>query len=245
MAIFQTRRRLVGRNRSRARALLLSTTTMLATALALGATAFAGPLRGSVSLPRDAQPQKRAEGSPDHYWRVWNGVLEPRPDAFDPTRELAVVLTGPVSGDPIGCAYALRGGNLLPTTLAVRAKTTLRIENSDGCSHSLFADGIAEFAAAETPPGNARVVSVGEGGPWVIRDASHGHVEGHLHAIPDLVACGSVDPRGGFTFPSVPAGEYTVKVFRGPHEVGRQAVTITDARELTIAPLPINFPGTR
>ncbi len=245
MAIFHSRRERVRLVQRRVTTPLLVIPCMLAAALLLATTAFAGPVRGSLTVPRDAQPRRSGNEAPDRYWREWNGVLEPRPDVFDPRRELAVVLTGDASGEPIGCAFALSGGDLLPSTMAVRAGTTLRIENRDGCSHLLFAEGIDEFGRLETPPGNARAVPVGTGGPWVVRDAVHPHVEGHLHALPDLVACGTVDARGSYVFPAVPAGSYTLKVFRGAAEVASQAITVADTRELVVPPLSITLPAAR
>jgi hypothetical protein len=245
MANFHSRRPLVGRIRGRAGRLFVGLSGGIAAVLALGATAFAGPIRGSVTVPPDAQPMQRAPSTPDHYWRVWNGVLEPLPEQLDPSRELAVVLTGTVAGEPIGCSHALRGGALSPSTLVVRTESTLRIENYDGCSHSLVAEGIEVFQPLETPPGNARAVPVGEGGPWVIRDVAHPHVEGHLHAVPDLVACGTVDSRGGYTFPALPAGSYTLKVFRGDAEVGSVPLEVPEYRELNVPAIELTPSATR
>src|SRR5262245_55496676 len=101
--------------------------------LALGATALAVPIRGTLQLPRNARPLDSDAERENYYWRVWNGVLEPRPEQLDPRHELAVVLTGATEGDPVGCDYALRGGDLTPATIVVKQGTTLRIENHDGC----------------------------------------------------------------------------------------------------------------
>jgi hypothetical protein len=243
MALSLTPRRRLGANRSRASAPLLGASIGLGTLLAALATAHAVPVRGTLEIPRDARPSRSDADLPDHYWRVWNGVLEPRPEQMEPNRELAVVLTGASSGDPVGCEYALSGGDLSPSTLVVKQGTTLRIENRDGCSHQLFVTDIEVFNRLETPPGNARAVPIGEGGPWVIRDAAHPHVQGHLHALPDLVACGSVDARGSYVFRSVSPGTYTLKVYRGADEVASQEVVVGDGREVVVPPVSLTLPS--
>jgi hypothetical protein len=236
---------LSGSGRGRASAPLLAGSAALVALLAAGATAFAVPVRGTLEIPRDAQPARSEADRPDHYWRVWNGVLEPRPEQMAPNRELAIVLTGGAGGDPVGCEYALHGGALEPSTLVIKQGTTLRIENHDGCSHFLYADGVDVFERLETPPGNARAVPIADGGPWVIRDAVHPHVQGTLHALPDLVACGDIDARGAYVFPSVPAGTYTLKVYRGADELASQELTVAEGRELVVPPVPLTLPSTQ
>jgi hypothetical protein len=243
MALSLKPRRRSGHDRGHARGALLGASIGLVTSLAALATAHAGPVRGTLEIPRDAQPSRADADRPDHYWRVWNGVLEPRPEQLDPSRELAVVLTGAASGEPVGCEYALRGGDLTPSTLVVKQGAELRIENHDGCSHALFVEGVEGFDRAETPPGNARVVSIDEAGSWAVRDAVHPHVQGHLHALPDLVACGAIDARGGYAFPSVPAGTYTLKVYRGADEVASQEVVVGDGREVVVPPVALTLPS--
>jgi hypothetical protein len=243
MAFSLTPRRRSGPSRAPKSAPLFGTSIGLVTVLAALGTAHALPVRGTLEIPRDAQPSRSDADLPDHYWRVWNGVLEPRPEQIEPGRELAVVLRGDASGDPVGCEYALRGGDLSPSTLVVKPGTTLRIENQDGCAHELFAEGIDVFESLETPPGNARAVPIAESGSWVIRDAVQPHVEGHLHALADLVACGAVDARGAYTFADIAPGTYTLVVYRGADEVASQEVVVGDGRELVIPPVSLTLPS--
>lgn len=208
------------------------TWTILAAGLAT-ATALAAPVRGSVQMPEGSTEPEAAENS--YYWKVWNGVVDPRAPRPDPSRELAVVLTGDVE-EPIGCSYAIRGGNLSPATLVVKAGAAMRIENRDGCSHELRSEGIPDFAPLATAPGNARAINVPAGGPYTITDRLYGHVNGTVHAITDLAACAQVGEDGAFVFEAVPNGEYTLKIFRGAEEVHTAPVVVQDA-PVTIEPI--------
>src|SRR5690606_22133203 len=149
-------------NLHRAGRLLLGCTCGLFVALTAADEANAGPVHGALQLPRDAQPMRVDPPTSDHYWRVWNGMLEPRPGRLDPGKELLVVLTSAEASDaaPSGCDFAFRGGDLAPTTLAVRPGGQLTITNADSFAHVLVATDLPGFERAETSPGNARTLTV-------------------------------------------------------------------------------------
>ncbi len=202
--------------------------------LAASATAFAGPLRGTVrtSTPTEAEPG----ASPPYYWNVWNGFVDPADPRADASRELAVVLVGGAMPEPVGCEFAISGGDFLPKTMAVRPGQALRIRNGDGCVHELQSSDLSELAPLGTSPGNTRSVTVPEGGPYVISDRLYGHVGGVVHAVAGLAACGRVSRDGSFVFEGVPAGEYTLKVLRGAEELHSASVTVTEG-ETTLEPI--------
>ncbi len=114
----------------------------------------------------------------------------------------------------------------------------LRIENRDGCTHELQSEGIEGFAPLATAPGNARQVTVPSGGPHEITDRLYGHIHGWVVGVDDLVACATIEEDGKYAFESVPAGEYTLKVYRDGEEVTTQAVTVGDG-PLTVDPLTL------
>lgn len=209
------------------------TWTILAAGVAT-ATALAAPIRGSVQMPSGSAAEPASEEN-TYYWKVWNGVVDPRTPRPDPSRELAVVLTGEGVEEPIGCTYAIRGGDLHPATLVVKAGAAMRIENRDGCSHELQSEGIPDFAPLATAPGNARAINVPAGGPYTITDRLYGHVSGTVHPITDLAACARVGADGAFVFEGIPNGEYTLKIFRGAEEVHAAPVVVQDA-PITIEP---------
>jgi hypothetical protein len=227
------------RRRSRALISLL----VLGLAGTTAATAAAVDVHGSLRVPSDfgaRAPESDEDRRRDHYWDEWNGFLDPRPRGFDAGRELAVVLTGEGALAEEQPGFRIANGGLWPTTLVERADATLRIQNSDPVSHQLFAEGHPEFGATPTSPGLTRQLVAGGPGHWPIRDQLYEHVQGHLHVLPDLVARARVESDGNFHFHNVPAGTYTLKVFRGERELrSQEGVTVAEGRELTLEPIQL------
>jgi hypothetical protein len=175
------------------------------------------------------------------YWEEWNGFLDPGDGKPSKAQVLAAVLRGQGAADDDGCSYALRGGAFAPATMVARKGTTLRIENTDGCSHELYSDDIDELQPLQTAPGNARTVPLAATGHFVIRDRLYPHVVGHLHVVDDLVACAEVNDKG-FRFPEVPDGTYTVEVYHGKTKVASQSVEAS-GRYHTTDPLTVTVAG--
>ena len=205
--------------------------------LALGATAFAVPIRGRVRLPDPAAEE--TESNHEFYWRVWNGVVDPRPQQADPARELAVILVGGSLEEPVGCDHFLRGGDLYPRTMVVRPGTALSIENRDGCAHELMSEDVPDFAPLATSPGNTRAITIPEGGPYHIQDRLYSHVEGVVHTEEGLAACAKVGDDGSFLFEGVPAGTFQLRVLQGTETVHTADVTVEEGEPLTIDPISI------
>jgi hypothetical protein len=225
---------------TRARALAVSIACLLS---AIASTAFAGDVHGTLTVPADlvsitAAPTGEAAGRA-RYWEEWNGIIDPRPTRVDPSREIAVVLTGEgalVENDQ--APYRIHNGGLQPATMIVRVGTAFQVRNDDGCSYELFAEGLDEIAPLATAPGNARPLTISAAGHWPLAERNYPHVRGHLHAIPDLIARATVEANGNYTFRGVPAGSYVLHVYHGDHEVSSQPVTVTDAA-LTIPAIQV------
>lgn len=229
----------MGTPQSRRRLLRLSTLGLCAGVLGVTATAAAVKVRGELKIP-SGLAEKAAEEPVEHdpYWEEWNGVLDPKEPSFEPDRELAVVLTGGGSADPDGCEYALRGGDFAPRTIVAKGGSTLRIENTDGCSHELHAD-LEGFAPLQTAPGNARTVTLPKEGHWVVRDERYPHIVGHLHAVADLVACGEIADDGKFELENIEPGSYTLAVYHGEKKLASRQVEIEEGGQQTLEPIAL------
>jgi hypothetical protein len=212
------------------------------------ATALAGDVRGALTVPTDFPSMTTQPADSDaarlRYWEEWNGFLEPRPARVETARELAVVLTGqgaPSTGEQP--ALRLHNGSLFPSTVVLRVGVATPLRNDDACAYEIFAQDNAELGPVQTAPGNARPLNVSAPGHWALRDRNLPHVQGHLHALPDLVARAFVEPSGGYVFRGVEPGSYTVHVFQGELEVAPpQAVTVADTHEIVVAPITLARP---
>jgi len=220
-------------------AALLVTTLLLG---ALATTAWAVDVRGSLRIPSEygaPQPESAQARELNRYWDEWNGFLDPRPRRFDPSRELAVVLTGPGELAAEQPGFAIANGGLRPCTIVERAGANLSIANNDPVTHQLFAEGLADFGPTPTAPGLARQQRVAEAGAWPLRDQRYSHVTGHLHVLPDLIARAAVQRDGTFLFRGVAPGAYTLKIFHRERELHTAQVTVPEDRELVVDPIAI------
>jgi hypothetical protein len=213
--------------------------TVVCVLSAICSSALAGDVRGTLTVPSDlasmAPAIADAAAGRARYWEEWNGFLDPRPTRVDPAREIAVVLTsdGPVS-EGEQPHLRLHNGSLMPATVVVRVGAGFQIQNDDGCSYEIFAEGLEEIMPVQTAPGMARPLTVSAAGHWPLADRIYPHVRGHLHAIPDLVSRAQVDASGAYVFRDVAPGAYTLHVYHGDHEVTSTPVEIGDQRELVV-----------
>lgn len=222
--------------RPRARTLVVSVVCAL---LAITSSALAGDIRGTLTVPSDLASMTPAVTDEANarlrYWDEWNGFIAPRPTRVDPTREIAVVLTGEgAASDGEQPPYRFHNGSLSPATVVVRVGAGFQIRNDDGFSYELMAEGLDDIGPVQTAPGNARPITVTQAGHWPLADRNLPHVRGHLHAIPDLVSRAFVEANGNYVFHGVAAGSYVLHVYHGDHEVTSQPVAVGDAHELTV-----------
>jgi plastocyanin len=201
--------------------------------------AWAADVRGQLLLGayKPAPPPKGPR--PAFNWELDNGVKEVLRDRVSAQRELAVVLVG--AGDsklPEQIEVSLSGGTLLPSTLAVRAGTTVRIRNDDEIGHELYAEGLDGFSAEATSPNAIRSVHLKTPGTWPLRDKLAPHARAQLHVLPDLIAVAKVDSSGAYAFVDVAPGKYTLKVLHGANTVASKEVVVED-KALAIDPLTL------
>jgi hypothetical protein len=219
------------------RAHALRAAWLLLACSALAASA-AAQVSGKLVLGAYKPPPVVAK-RPSCNWELENGFKEVRHDRVDARRELAVVLIG--EGEPKGLdrlEVTFSGGGLLPSTIVVRSGTTLLVRNDDEFAHELFADGLEGFAAEAISPRGRRSVAIKRPGSWPLHDKVIPHVTGQLHALPDLIAVGTVDAEGQYTFKDVPPGKYVLKVLHGDKELATQQVEV-GSRPLSVNPIAL------
>ena len=76
-------------------------------------------------------------------------------------------------------------------------------------------------------------------GVFVVRDKLAPYVRGNLHVIAKLTQVANPGASGDFSFKEVPAGNYTLKVFRSDKEVSSSEVEVT-SRELELEAIPVD-----
>ncbi len=218
--------------------------TLVLVLSAVCSSALAGDVRGTLTIPSDlasmTPPIADAALARARYWEEWNGFLDPRPTRLDPSREIAVVLTGdgPVS-EGEQPRLRMQNGSLSPATVVARIGTGFQIQNDDGCSYEIFAEGLEELSPVQTAPGMARPITVSTAGHWPLADRNYPHVHGYLHVIADLVARAQVEPNGSYVFHDVAPGSYTLHVFHGDHEAASTPVTVGDQHELVVPAIQV------
>lgn len=199
----------------------------------------AADVRGQLLLGSAREPTAAKLPRPAFNWELENGVKEVVATHVVAQRELAVVLLGagsPKNKEPVDVSVS--GGALLPSTLVLRADTTLRIRNDDEIGHELYAVGLDGFSAEATSPNGSRSVHLTKVGSWPVLDRLASHAHAHLHVIDNVVATAKLEPNGSFAFADVPAGKYTLKVFRGPSELASKEVDVGD-KPLTVDALTL------
>ncbi|HEY6878174.1 MAG TPA: cupredoxin domain-containing protein [Polyangiales bacterium] len=197
----------------------------------------AGDVKGSVRATEEVK-LKSVEGVRAPYWQEWNGFIDPKKGSFDYAREVSAVLIGPQpTKDAV--TVVLKNGTLTPSTIVAQIGTTLRIRNEDDFGHELVVDALKGFDAVETSPGATRSILLEQTGAFVVRDRLAPYVHGHLHVIAKLTQVVNPSADGSFAFREVPAGNYTLKVFRGAKEVSTAEVEVGGKEtELDTIPLP-------
>jgi hypothetical protein len=204
-------------------------------------SAEATEVRGQLLLGSAREPVPAKPPRPACNWELDNGVKEVVPTRVVAQRELAVVLLGgatPKSNEPLLTEVTVSGGALLPSTLVLRSGTTLRIRNEDEIGHELYAQGLDGFSAEATSPAGMRSIHLTKAGNWPLLDRLAPHAHAHLHVRDDVVASAKLEPSGSFSFSDVPAGTYTLKVFRGAQELVSKAIEVGD-KPLTVDALTL------
>jgi plastocyanin len=196
----------------------------------------AGDVKGSVRANEEVK-LKSVEGVRAPYWQEWNGFIDPKKAGFDYAREVTAILVGPQpTKDAV--TVVLKNGTLTPSTIVAQVGTTLRIRNEDDFGHELVVKELKGFDAVETSPGSTRSIMLEQTGTFAVSDKLAPFVHGHLHVVAKLTQWVNPGSDGSFAFKEVPAGSYTLKVFRGAKEVSSAEVEV-GSKETELDPIPL------
>jgi hypothetical protein len=207
--------------------------------LGVTATALGVDVKGSVRTSQEPKNDPiKATRAP--YFQEWNGFIEPRKRTVDLAREVAIVLIGG-EGTRDAATAKLKDGTLTPSTIVMQAGTQLRIRNEDDFVHQLHAEGLKSFDPIETASGQSRQIQVDTTGQFPIADKLAPHVQGHLHVLANVAFVTYPNADGAYSFSDVPAGHYTLKIFRGASEVSSTEIDLGDERAFEIDPVLVDI----
>jgi plastocyanin len=177
--------------------------------VALGGTARAAGVRGSVLLPSELRSARRNPG----YWRVENGNVPIVPASF--RGHTVVVLTGFKGAAPPAKTLTVEISALTPnpSLVVVGPGSVVEFRNGDRVAHDLgIADKPAVMPVERLAAGNMRRARFVQPGGYLVRCAEYPHI-----AISVLVLGAPqyavVDEKGTFKIADVPEGKGTLKVW--------------------------------
>ena len=223
-------------------------------AVALAATAEAGPVKGRIAGAEKLFPEAYAEAAkPDGHNYTWR---EPSPTVrqefraltASPSRDICIAAISSQAApkrEPI--ASVITGGHAIPSTIVVAPGTTLSFMNHDPFSHRFFQVGSDAFKADEMQTGKHRDwVAPPTPGRFEFKDALFPSVRFSVVVEPGVVDVVYPVRAGAFAFRDLPPGDYSLRAFFGGRQVGKSvavvatkgSVELKDAINLAEAPTP-------
>ncbi len=191
----------------------------LAAAPSLAGNAAPGALKGKILGWEKLIAQVYADASKiDAHRYTWR---EPSPTVKQEFRKLSanvsrdVCVAAFVSGTAPahdGKIVMVTGGRVTPSTIVVSPGSRIVFKNADPFPHSLYEVGNATWAANPTAPGSQRDWAGTAPGVHEFRDELFPSVVMHIVVDPQAIEFAFPDHDGAFTM-TLPAGEYTLKVF--------------------------------
>jgi plastocyanin len=186
-------------------------------------SAWAGSVRGTVSLPEDFKTGRRFLG----HWRVENTTVAVQ---SPPSRGDTVVLVVGPKGQtlaPKNTPVEIVGMQANPATVVVGEGAVVEFRNSDKVAHELSVPGHPDIMDPQRlSAGSVRKQRFGVAGEYVVRCKEYPHI-----AISVIVTSSpffaTTDEKGGFKLLDVPEGPATLKVWSNGHWVHEGAIDVT------------------
>lgn len=201
---------------------------LAAAALACGAAlllapiaAWAGGVRGHVSLPSDLKSGRRYPG----YWRVDNGNVPVQPP---PHRgETAVVVTGLSGKAPSAKTVTIdiNGLQATPALVILGPGSVVELKNGGKIAHDLSTPAHPSLMPLQRlAPGAMRRQRFNEAGAYVIRCSEYPHVAVSVLVV-DTPHAAVVDEKGNFKL-DTSDGKGTLKVWSHGRWIHQEEVEI-------------------
>lgn len=203
---------------------------LIAMFVAIGSTASATPVRGTIALP--AEPR-----APDHdaHWRVENGVIGIGPRVPDPRLDVIVAFDGAAPRDAKvpNATVELHGLRLDPRVVVVPVGGSVEFKNSDRVPHTLYIEHATSLMKPEpTPAQQARTQKFYAAGEYRVRDEEYPHIDGDVIVL-STPWFTRLDDKGQFKI-ELPEGKYTLRIFwrdkwvvTQPLDVGAKPADVT------------------
>jgi plastocyanin len=180
--------------------------------LSLLGPAQAAPLKGQIKLPASAAPKLPR---PLGYWLLPNDVLDVQPPLVDPRTEMVVTLEGRdiIGQSLVKPALRLEDMRFHPMVLAVSPHAKVVIENKDPVEHKLEPVGPRKWFPGQTLAAKAsHTLPFDTPGSYTLRCSHYPHISATVFVTGAPVYV-QPDSAGGFTFPEIRPGSYTLKVW--------------------------------
>jgi plastocyanin len=140
----------------------------------------------------------------------------------------------PPVAPPTGVVMDQKNLAFVPDVLPVMRGTTVKFTNSDDVQHNVFSPSsiAGKFNLGTYGPGAAHTVTLNELGDVLVLCNIHMEMEAHILVLDAPYFSTAQD--GSYRIRDVPAGSYTLKVWRGRWLPFAQTVTLPATGTLTI-----------
>ncbi len=208
--------------------LALATTFLLA----VGPSARAGTLKGTVKLPEAARSTRLYQG----YWRLENGNV-PVQNSGGAKLETAVVLENVNGAHPPPArtvTIEIGGLDARPRLVVVGPGSVIEIKNTGKVKLNLSTPATPSVMPPELlPAGGMRRQKFDSVGGFAIRDADYPHIMVSVLVV-DSPYYATVDERGAFSIAGVPDGKASLKVWTRGKWAAQQEVDTGSKEDLTV-----------
>jgi hypothetical protein len=200
---------------------------------AMSGLAAAAPVRGIIKLPNDHANTDSLKFP--GYWLIPNEILDVLPPLVDPRLSMVVVVEGPglASSRIVDSLLIIEDSRFFPPVLPVRINTTVRFTNKDAMLHLLEPAGGSFLTPKRLGPGASTEHTFKEKGVFRLRCGELPHLTATIF-VTDSPLFALPDAKGTFSFPNIPDGKYTLRIWYGNEWIHSQHLQVTGKTTLEV-----------